>query len=192
MAENTEVFSSTYDSNGSSYSFNDLDQLSSNSNVLDVSKDPNSSLEKVVLSDGPFQFNTHSYINDSIRDYLIKHTETLHNQQFPVTVSSSGQFNINVDLKNEYLLFPSSVNLTVVLQLYVRKSDGKKRAITAVDCLCPLDGLNPIKNVKPCFDNHCTISNNKVIDQRGFARIMQILMGDAFKGRQLSNFFLFS
>ena len=145
MAENTEVFSSTYDSNGSSYSFNDLDQLSSNSNVLDVSKDPNSSLEKVVLSDGPFQFNTHSYINDSIRDYLIKHTETLHNQQFPVTVSSSGQFNISVDLKNEYFLFPSSVNLTVVLQLYVRKSDGKKRAITAVDCLCPLDGLNPIK-----------------------------------------------
>ena len=93
----TEAFSSTHDASGNAYSFNDLDQLSNNSNILDVTKDPNSSLEKVVLSDGPFEFNCSSYINDSIRDYLVKHTNTINNQAFPVTVPNSGQSNELID-----------------------------------------------------------------------------------------------
>ena len=140
-----ESFSSTHDASGNAYSFNDLDQLLSNSSILDVTKDSASSLEKVVLSDGPFEFNCPSYINDSVRDYLVKHTNTVNNQAFPVTVSNSGQFNISIDLKNEYFLFPSSVQLTVELQLYVKKTNGTRRSIVATDLLCPLDSLQPIK-----------------------------------------------
>lgn len=169
-----EGFSSTRDVSGDSYSFNDLDQLSANSKILDVSKDTNSDLEKLVLKDGAFEFSSQSYINDSVRDILVHHTDTLSNQQFPITVSRCGQFNAIIDLKNEYFLFPSSLEITVELQLYV-STNGVRRAIAPTDLVCPLDALNPIRNVRACFDSFCTVSGNKHCDQRSFARVMQLI-----------------
>ena len=172
--ENPEVFSSTYDANGSAYSFNDLDQLASNSNILDVEHDPNTSLEKVVLSDGPFEFSNQSYINDTVKDYIQQETRALNNQNFPVTVSNSMKFDMQVDLKNGYFLFPASMQLTCQFKLYVKTKSGR-RPIRAYDKLCPLDGLMPVKNISPCLDDQCTIPNNKTIDQRSLSRIMTIL-----------------
>ena len=172
--ENPEVFSSTYDANGNAYSFNDLDQLASNSNILGVEHDPNTSLEKVVLSDGPFEFSNQSYINDTVKDYIQQETRALNNQNFPVTVSNSMKFDMQVDLKNDYFLFPASMQLTCQFQLYVKTSTGR-RAIRAYDKLCPLDGLMPVKNIMPCLDDQCTIPNHKTIDQRSLSRIMTIL-----------------
>ena len=172
--ENPEVFSSTYDANGNAYSFNDLDQLASNSNILDVEHDPNTSLEKVVLSDGPFEFSNHSYINDTVKDYIQQETRALNNQNFPITVSNSMKFDMQVDLKNDYFLFPASMQLTCQFQLHVRTKSGR-REIRAYDRLCPLDGLMPVKNIMPCLDDQCTIPNHKTVDQRSLSRIMTIL-----------------
>ena len=70
----TSNYSSYYDKNSDSYAFNDLDQLAQDTNIIKVSRDEASSLDAVVLSNGPFQFNSPTYINDTIKDVLIKNS----------------------------------------------------------------------------------------------------------------------
>ena len=55
---NPELFSSVNDANASGQNFNDLDQLAAHSNILSVERDSVSSLEKVVVGNGPFEFST--------------------------------------------------------------------------------------------------------------------------------------
>ena len=50
----TSNYSSYYDKNSDSYAFNDLDQLAQDTNIIKVSRDEASSLDAVVLSNGPF------------------------------------------------------------------------------------------------------------------------------------------
>ena len=172
---NPELFSSVNDANASGQNFNDLDQLAAHSNILSVERDSVSSLEKVVVGDGPFEFSTYSYINDTIKDYITVETRALNNQQFPVNVSNSTKFDCVVDIKNEYFLFPASLSLTCEFELSVVNAKGEKRAILDYDRLVALDGCMPVKNIYPCLDDQCTVMQNKTIDQRAFSRIITTL-----------------
>jgi hypothetical protein len=169
------IFSSIADANGNAYTYSELDQLSNNSSVIDVKTDPVSKLDHVVLGDGPFSFSQQSYINDTIDDVIIGTTQKLNNVNFPVTVSDTNRFDFNIDIKNDYFLYPAAISITGKFQLYVEKSDGKYRSIVDSDLLCPLDSLCPIKNIYPRFDNMDVIPANKVCDQRLFSRVMSLI-----------------
>ena len=169
------IFSSTGDANGNSYTYSELDQLASSTSILDVKTDPLSSLDHVVLADGPFQFSHQSYINDTVLDILYGHSRKLNNVSFPVTVSDTNRFDFTIDVKSDYFQYPAGITLTATFQLKVEGTDGKRRPIVDEDLLCPLDGLCPIKNVYPRFDNVDVVPSHKVCDQRLFSRVMTLV-----------------
>ena len=177
MNSNTETnnFSSYYDTSADAYSFNDQEQLVKNTDIIKVVRDETSGLEKVVLSNGCFQYNSETFLNDTIKDYLIYSSAPIRNQQLPVTVSSSGYFDITHNTKSDYFLWPPSFEVTINAQLFVVKANGTRRPITDADCLVPVDGLQPVKNVRPHFEGQGTIQQGKQIDQRSFSRVMKIL-----------------
>ena len=177
MTSNTETagFSSAYDTSGNTYSFNDLEQLAKDTNILQISKDETSGLEKICLINGCFEYNSETYLNDTIKDCLIHYTAPIKNQNFPVTVSNSNYFDIHFDLKSDYFFFPASLQVTIDAKLYVRNANGSRRAIQDADCLVPIDSLQPVKNIRPYFENNCTIPTGKPIDQRNLSRVMKIL-----------------
>ena len=171
----TKNFSAFFDKNSSSYNGNDLEQLAQDTNIVKVTRDEASSLEAVVLNNGPFQFNSPTYLNDTIKDCLFINSKPVKNQNFPVNVTSSGYFDIHFDLKSDYFFYPASLAVTVDAQLYVRGSDGKRRKIEDRDLLVPIDMLQPVKNVRPVFDCKSTIQPGKQLDQRNFGRVLKLL-----------------
>ena len=177
MTSNIETnnFSSYYDTNADAYSFNDQEQLVKNTDILKVDRDETSGLEKVVLSNGCFQYNNETFLNDTIKDCLRYHSAPIRNQPFPVTVSSSGYFDIFHNVKSDFFLYPPSLVVTIDAQLYVINTNGEKRAIKDSDCLVPIDGLQPVKNVRPMFEGKGTIQQGKQIDQRSLSRVMKLL-----------------
>ena len=158
----TKNFSSYADKNGDG--FNDLDDLAQDTNIVKIERDEASSLEKVVLNSGPFAFNSTTYLNDTVKDCLFVNSHSIKNQNFPVNVSSNGYFDVHIDLKSDYMLFPASMSVTLDVQMYVRGSDGNRRAIEDKDLLVPIDMLQPVKNVRPIFDSKLTIQPGKQID----------------------------
>ena len=169
----TKNFSSYADKNGDG--FNDLDDLAQDTNIVKIERDEASSLEKVVLNSGPFAFNSTTYLNDTVKDCLFVNSHSIKNQNFPVNVSSNGYFDVHIDLKSDYMLFPASMSVTLDVQLYVRGSDGNRRAIEDKDLLVPVDMLQPVKNVRPIFDSKSTIQPGKQIDQRNLGRVLKLL-----------------
>ena len=67
------------------------------------------------------------------------------------------------------------MSVTLDVQLYVRGSDGNRRAIEDKDLLVPVDMLQPVKNVRPIFDSKSTIQPGKQIDQRNLGRVLKLL-----------------
>ena len=63
-------FSSFYDKYSDSLAGNDLDQLDQDTNIVKITCDETSSLESIVLNNGPFQFNSQTYLNDTIKIYF--------------------------------------------------------------------------------------------------------------------------
>ena len=134
-----------------------------------------SSLEKVVLNSGPFAFNSTSYLNDTVKDCLFVNSHPIKNQNFPVNISSSGYFDVHIDLKSDYMLFPASMAVTLDVQLYVRNTDGSRRSIEDKDCLVPIDMLQPVKNVRPILDSKSVIEGGRQIDQRNLGRVLKLI-----------------
>ena len=176
-------FSSYADKNGDG--FNDLDELAQDSNIVKIEKDEVSSLEKVVLNNGPFAFNSTSYLNDTVKDCLFVNSHPIKNQNFPVNISSNGYFDVHIDLKSDYMLFPASLSVTLDVQLYVRGSDGNRRVIQDADLLVPVDMLQPVKNIRPVFDSKSTIQPGKQIDQRNLGRVLRLLTETTEKSARL-------
>ena len=171
----TKNFSSFGDKNSDAYGLNDLDQLAQDTNIVKVERDEVSSLEKVVLNNGPFQFNSASYLNDTVKDCLYVNSQPIKNQNFPVNIPSNGYFDVHIDLKSDYMFFPASLSVTLDVQLYVRETDGTRRAIKDSDKLVPVDSLQPVKNVRPVFDSKSAIQPGKQLDQRNLGRVLRLL-----------------
>ena len=171
----TKNFSSFGDKNSDAYGLNDLDQLAQDTNIVKVERDEISSLEKVVLNNGPFQFNSASYLNDTVKDCLYVNSQPVKNQNFPVNIPSNGHFDVHIDLKSDYMFFPASLSVTLDVKLYVRETDGTRRAIKDSDKLVPLDILQPVKNVRPVFDSRSAIQPGKQLDQRHLGRVIRLL-----------------
>ena len=179
----TKNFSSYADKN--SDGFNDLDQLAQDTNIVKVERDEVSSLEKVVLNSGPFAFNFTSYLNDTVKDCLFVNSQPIKNQNFPVNISSSGYFDVHIDLKSDYMLFPASMAVTLDAQLYVRNTDGTRRSIQDKDCLVPIDMLQPVKNVRPILDSKPVLEGGKQIDQRNLGRVLKLINETTERSAQL-------
>ena len=171
----TKNFSAFYDKNSDSLAGNDLEQLAADTNIVKITRDETSSLESVVLNNGPFQFNSPTYLNDTIKDCLFVNSKQLKNQNFPINVTSSGFFDIHFDLKSDYFFYPNSLSVMVDAQLFVRGSDGTRRAVEDRDCLVPVDTLQPVKNIRPTFDSKSTIQPGKLLDQKNLGRVLRLL-----------------
>ena len=89
MTSNIETtnFSAFYDRNSDSLAGNDLEQLAQDTNIVKITRDETSSLESVVLNNGPFQFNSPTYLNDTIKDCLFVNSRQIKNQNFPLNVT---------------------------------------------------------------------------------------------------------
>ena len=144
----------------------------------------------MVLNNGPFQFNSQTYLNDTIKDCLFVNSKPVKNQNFPVNVSSSGFFDIHFDLKSDYFFYPASLAVTIDAQLFVRNSDGQRRAIEDRDLLVPIDMLQPVKNIRPFFDSKSTIQAGKQLDQRNLGRVLKLLTEsiDPLAGERRQNY----
>ena len=177
MTSNIETtnFSAFYDKNSDSLAGNDLEQLAADTNIVKITRDETSGLESVVLNNGPFQFNSPTYLNDTIKDCLFVNSRQIKNQNFPINVTSSGYFDIHIDLKSDYFLYPNSLAVMIDAQLFVRGSDGTRRSIEDRDCLVPVDGLQPVKNIRPYFDTKSTIQPGKLLDQKSLGRVLRLL-----------------
>ena len=177
MTSNIETtnFSAFYDKNSDSLAGNDLEQLAQDTNIVKITRDETSSLESVVLNNGPFQFNSPTYLNDTIKDCLFVNSRQIKNQNFPLNVTSSGYFNIHFDLKSDYFFYPNSLSVMVDAQLYVRSSDGTRRPIEDRDLLTPVDTLQPVKNIRPTFDSKSTLPSGKLLDQKNLGRVLRLL-----------------
>ena len=177
MTSNVETtnFSAFYDKNSDSLAGNDLEQLAQDTNIVQITRDETSSLESVVLNNGPFQFNSPTYLNDTIKDCLFVNSRQIKNQNFPLNVTSSGYFDIHFDLKSDYFFYPNSLSVMVDAQLYVRGSDGRRRSIQDRDLLVPIDTLQPVKNIRPTFDSKSTLRPGKLLDQKNLGRVLRLL-----------------
>ncbi len=129
----------------------------------------------VVLSSGPYEYSQKSVINASIKDYLKVPTSNLTNNSLPSTVIPGSRYDVRLNLMGDHFFLPSTLEVSLTAKLLVREENGSFRKITAADGLCPIDGLQFIKNVRAQFDNQALLPTAKECNQRLFRRIIQIL-----------------
>ena len=169
-----KVFSSYNFDNTSSIEGQSLNQLIEDSSVLSVEKDPLTGIEKVCLQNGIYRYSTTAYINNTIRDNYIVNTKNITNLALPAEIPPAGKFTVKLELKDDCFFIPSSLEVFLILNLNVRDTAGL-RNIEAKDFLCGCDGLNPIKSIRPIFDQYSIIPTSKDLDQRLYNRLIALL-----------------
>ncbi len=129
----------------------------------------------VVLSLGPYEYSQKTVINSSIKDYLKIPTSNLTNNALPSSVIPGSRYDLRLNLMGDHFFLPSTLEVSLTAKLLVKEDNGSFRKITAADGLCPIDGLQFIKNVRPQFDNQPLLPSSKECNQRLFRRIIQVL-----------------
>lgn len=168
-------FTAYDDKSGSVYNGTDLQQLNIETNIINTSKDSISGLESVVLSGGPFAYSTESYINATIADFRKVATSNVTNTPFPVRLTSGGSFDLRIPTKSDFFIIPNTLDVVVEAKLQVRNLNGTTRNMEESDCIVPNDSLMPVKNIRPYFEGKSTISSSKQINQRQFARVLELI-----------------
>ena len=132
-------------------------------------------MQAVSLTNGPYDYSQSSFINNTIKDFRKIHTSSLTNASLPVFVQPGSKFDIRLPLAGDYFFLPSTLEVSLIAQLFIKEDNGVFRKIEAKDGIVPTDGLNFVKNIRPQFDNFNVIPPSKECNQKLYNRIINLV-----------------